>query len=91
MTNRPFVNLIAYEIEKTLRANESKPAWESQLYSDNLSKFLEEHCEFMAALHKGCNTKIISEGFDLICSIAMLMTKHGFGNPEWERGRHVQA
>ena len=71
MQNRPFVNLIAYEIEKTLRANESKPAWESQLYSDN--------------------SQIISEGFDLICSIAMLMTKHGFGNHEWERGRHVQA
>lgn len=79
--------MIAEGAESTLRRNDSKPAWESQLYSEVFAKVFEEQGEFLEALYEQDDEAVVREGFDLILATAMLMTKHGFGSREWQRGK----
>lgn len=89
MQRRPFVEAIADGLEGTLIRNDTKSAWEEQRLSDVGMKFLEEQREFLEAVFMADAEAIRREGLDLIASIAMLMTKVGFGDPTWKRGRAV--
>lgn len=89
MQRRPFVEWIADELEKCLQRNDDKPAWEKQSVFEVGVKMLEEYSEFMEAIFADDEEAIQIEGFDLIASVAMVMAKHGFGNPEWVRGREA--
>lgn len=87
MQRRPFVEAIADGLEGCLVRNDTKPAWEKQSVFEVGVKMLEEYSEFMEAVFADDEEAIQREGFDLIASVAMVMAKHGFGNPEWMRGR----
>ena len=89
MLRRPFVEVIADGLEGCLVRNDTKPAWEKQSKFEVGVKMLEEYTEFMEAIFADDEEAIQREGFDLIASVAMVMAKHGFGNPEWVRGREA--
>lgn len=89
MQRRPFVEAIADGLEGCLVRNDTKPAWEKQSVFEVGVKMLEEYSEFMEAIFADDEEAIQREGFDLIASVAMVMAKHGFGNPEWVRGREA--
>lgn len=89
MQRRPFVELVADGLEGCLVRNDTKPAWEKQSKFEVGVKMLEEYSEFVEAILADDEEAIQREGFDLIASVAMVMAKHGFGNPEWVRGREA--
>lgn len=87
MQRRPFVEAVADGLEGCLVRNDTKPAWENQSKFEVGVKMLEEWREFMEAIFADDHEAICREGFDFMATIGMYMTKCGFGNQAWIRGR----